>query len=85
MLTSATVEYYFFTFSDLKLLDSTLPRDKVTERALRYKRKFIDIYSNSWGPHDNGQLVRGPGAIVKRVLKRGVEKVRLHNGTFLKI
>lgn len=43
--------------------------------ALSYERNLIDIYSNSWGPLDNGRVVSGPRTLTKRVLKEGILKV----------
>lgn len=65
-------------FPDRKILNGSVARDIPTSWALRYKRKLTDIYSNSWGPSDNGHLVNGPGPMVKRALQQGVKEVRLH-------
>ena len=43
--------------------------------ALGHFSQEIDIYSNSWGPTDNGALVDGPGPLTRDVLKAGVVKV----------
>jgi len=32
--------------------------------ALSHNRQTIDIYSNSWGPYDDGQRVEGPGPLM---------------------
>ena len=45
--------------------------------ALFHARDVIDIYSNSWGPPDNGIYVRGPRTLTKQILKDGVIHVRL--------
>lgn len=48
----------------------------VTEaQALGYKNSYIQVYSNSWGPPDNGFLVQGPGYYSGRILKQGVSQV----------
>ena len=36
----------------------------------------VDIFSNSWGPSDNGRTVRGPGRLAREALKLGVERAR---------
>ena len=42
---------------------------------------FIDIYSASWGPDDDGRTVDGPGQLAKLALKDGVEKGRNGKGS----
>ena len=48
----------------------------ITEaQALSYQDNYVQIYSNSWGPPDNGFLVQGPGYYSERILKEGVSQV----------
>lgn len=56
---------------------SGLTTDAVEASALGYKMHHIQVYSNSWGPFDNGFLVEGPGPLLKAVLENGVKKVQL--------
>ena len=49
--------------------------DIVEAKALTFQRDYVDIYSNSWGPPDNGFLVQGPGYYSDKALKEGVTKV----------
>ena len=44
--------------------------------ALSHGNDIIEIYSNSWGPSDSGQLVDGPGSLVQLVFKTGARDVR---------
>ena len=44
--------------------------------ALGHLLQEIDIYSNSWGPTDNGVLIDGPGPLTRAVLETGVREVR---------
>ena len=46
-------------------------------RSLSYKRDIVDIYSNSWGPHDSGSSVDGPSHLTSLALERGVKEVCL--------
>ena len=39
--------------------------DATEAEALEFRRSYIDIYSSSWGPVDNGEKVDGPGLLVK--------------------
>ena len=53
----------------------------VTEaKALGHEQESVDVYSNSWGPKDNGLTVEGPGPLVSRVLQMGAETVRERGG-----
>jgi len=54
---------------------SGLTTDAVEASALGYKMHHIQVYSNSWGPFDNGFLVEGPGPLLRAVLENGVKKV----------
>ena len=43
--------------------------------ALSWQSDVVDIYCNSWGPYDDGLDVAGPGMLLERVLKMGVQEV----------
>ncbi|RMX56138.1 hypothetical protein pdam_00012113 [Pocillopora damicornis] len=45
--------------------------DDVEAIALSFKRNYIDIYSNSWGPGDMGFEVHGPVNLTQSVLEKG--------------
>ena len=48
----------------------------VTEaQALSYQDDTVSVYSNSWGPSDNGYVVEGPGVLVQQTLSQAVVKV----------
>ena len=47
------------------------------ESSLTYENGITDIYSNSWGPSDDGYTVAGPGTLAKMALKSGVTEVSL--------
>ena len=44
--------------------------------ALSYALDIIDVYSNSWGPIDNGFIVGFPRNMTKMALEKGVTEVR---------
>ena len=44
-------------------------------KGLRHKRNQIDIYSNSWGPADNGYGIEGPSLEGQKSLKHGASQV----------
>ena len=43
--------------------------------ALAWRNDVIDIYSNSWGPTDDGIEVFGPGDLLQMALETSVEEV----------
>ena len=45
--------------------------DLVEARSLTHRRDYIDIYSSSWGPEDDGRTVDGPGNLTRRALEEG--------------
>lgn len=49
--------------------------DALEAKALSYKRDYIDIYSNSWGPSDKGFEVVGPDKLTQSALEDGAQKV----------
>ena len=57
--------------------------DLLEAKALSFNRNYIDIYSNSWGPNDNGFEVDGPGRLTQIALEEGAEKVCCSN--FIKV
>lgn len=55
--------------------------DSEEASALGHKDESIMIYSNSWGPIDDGSTVAGAGPLLNRVLSLGaahVRKMKLH-------
>ena len=49
--------------------------DTMEASALGYKQSYIHIYSNSWGPQDNGFEVASIGKLVKSVYEQGITQV----------
>ena len=43
--------------------------------ALSHLNVIIDIYSNSWGPSDNGNIVDGPGRLTQMALAQAARQV----------
>ena len=51
--------------------------DKLEGQALSYERDYIDIYSASWGPRDDGKTMEKPHRLTAAALKMGAEQVRV--------
>ncbi len=45
-------------------------------QALSHRNDQIRIYSNSWGPYDDGRRLEGPGMVTKTALERGFNSGR---------
>lgn len=50
--------------------------DVVEAKSLGIRPGYVDIYSASWGPDDDGKTVDGPGHLAKQAFEYGVKKVR---------
>lgn len=50
--------------------------DAVEALSLSHNSNYIDIYSSSWGPDDDGRTVDGPGVLARKALFYGVTKVK---------
>ncbi len=69
----------------IRLLSPSYQSDAMEASALGVNNQEIDIYSNSWGPQDDGVEVEGPGPLVSAVLEQAVRKVRYSNLVSLEI
>lgn len=49
--------------------------DMLEAQSLSFRPQYIDIYSSSWGPDDDGRTVDGPGSLARLALENGVRKV----------
>ena len=51
--------------------------------TLSHERQAIDIYSNSWGPSDNGETLAGPGPLMLAALESGALQGRNGLGSII--
>ena len=49
--------------------------DMQEANALSHAMDIVDIYSNSWGPSDEGTVVGGPRTMGQIALKNGTSRV----------
>ena len=49
---------------------------KTEAQAIAFKHKYIDIYSSSWGPNDDGRTVEGPGTLATEAFIKGITEVK---------
>lgn len=66
---------YHSKVAGIRLLSSLYHSDATEASALGLHNQHIDIYSNSWGPRDNGVSVEGPGRLALAALRQGVVEV----------
>jgi len=50
--------------------------DALEASSLGFGSQITDIYSNCWGPKDDGKTFGKPGPLAAKSLKLGAEKVR---------
>jgi len=58
----------------VRMLDGIVT-DLLEAEAVTYNNQYVDIYSASWGPTDDGKTVEGPHRYCERALQQGVTKV----------
>ncbi|XP_015424592.1 PREDICTED: proprotein convertase subtilisin/kexin type 6 [Myotis davidii] len=58
----------------IRMLDGDVT-DVVEAKSLGVRPNYIDIYSASWGPDDDGKTVDGPGRLAKQAFEYGIKKV----------
>ena len=49
--------------------------DVLEGSALSFQSNYIDVYSNCWGPKDDGKTFGKPGKLAQEALKQGALKV----------
>uniref|UniRef100_A0A3Q3JNC6 Proprotein convertase subtilisin/kexin type 6 n=1 Tax=Monopterus albus TaxID=43700 RepID=A0A3Q3JNC6_MONAL len=59
----------------IRMLDGDVT-DIVEAKSLGVQPDYIDIYSASWGPRDDGKTVDGPGPLTKQAFEQGIKKGR---------
>lgn len=67
--------------SGIVLLQKQSVTDAQEARALQYKNDINHIYSNSWGPPDNGRNLIGPGPLTKRAMEESITNGREGKGS----
>ena len=65
----------------IRILDGTVT-DSLEGEALKFNSNYVDIYSASWGPNDDGKTMEAPSYFASQALKDGVFNVRLITSYF---
>ncbi|VDO14308.1 unnamed protein product [Brugia timori] len=58
----------------IRMLDGKIT-DRIEAEALNYNINYIDIFSASWGPMDDGKTVEGPGRLTQKAILKGIQQV----------
>ncbi|XP_068190180.1 proprotein convertase subtilisin/kexin type 5 [Antennarius striatus] len=64
----------------IRMLDGDVT-DMVEAQSLSFRKQYIDIYSASWGPRDDGATVEGPGTLARLALRSGIKTGRRGRGS----
>lgn len=64
----------------IRMLDGEVT-DAVEAGSLSHAVDFIDIYSSSWGPDDDGKTVDGPGPLANKAFLNGIKMGRKGRGS----
>ena len=65
-----------FSCTGLRLISDPGPTDLDEAEALSWMNDVIDIYSNGWGPEDDGRTVLGPGELLQLAMEMSISEVR---------
>lgn len=68
-------------FSGIRLLGSQPSTDANEAEALSYMNQNNLIYSNSWGPIDDGLRLEGPGTLTEAAILQSVQNGRNGSGS----
>ena len=49
--------------------------DSLEAKVISYNINYIDIYSASWGPSDDGKTLEKPGLLASAAFEKGIRKV----------
>ena len=69
---------YCLFLTGIRIFDDELT-DAMKAKGLGYRQDYVDIYSNSWGPEDNGFEVAEVGVLTEEVIRRGASEVSLRS------
>ena len=58
----------------VRMLDGPVT-DVLEAEAVTFNNQYVDIYSASWGPTDDGRTMEGPHHYCQQALQQGISKV----------
>ena len=63
-----------FCDEGVRMLDGSVT-DLLEAEAVTYNNQYVEIFSASWGPTDDGKTMEGPHRYCERALQEGATKV----------
>lgn len=66
---------YNVKIGGVRMLDGTVT-DELEADAIAYNHRYVDVYSASWGPNDDGRTVEGPGNLAGKAFVKGITEGR---------
>ena len=63
-------------YSGVRMLDGYIT-DALEAQAIGHRNDYVDIYSCSWGPCDDGSTLEGPNYLASGALEHAIEEVFL--------
>ena len=66
--------FIYYSSLGVRMLDGQAT-DVLEGSALSFQSNYIDVYSNCWGPKDDGKTFGKPGKLAQEALKQGALKV----------
>ena len=70
------VTYSSYHMTGVRLFSDQPHTDIMEGLALSHSLEEVEVFSNSWGPVDNGALVEGLGPLANKALLTGVTEVQ---------
>lgn len=64
--------------SGVRMLDGRVT-DHLEASAIAFNHTYVDVYSASWGPNDDGKTVEGPGPLATKAFEKGITEVSIHH------
>jgi kexin len=74
---------YESKIAGIRILSESGISDATEAQAITYAYHINQIYSNSWGPNDDGKTVDGPGRLFRRALIDGANNGRNGKGSII--
>nr|XP_011450807.2 neuroendocrine convertase 1-like isoform X1 [Crassostrea gigas] len=59
----------------VRMLDGRVT-DHLEASAIAFNHTYVDVYSASWGPNDDGKTVEGPGPLATKAFEKGITEGR---------
>ena len=69
--------FYLTIYLGIRILSGEGLTDAKKAKGIGYNQNYVDIYSCSWGPKDNGHNVEEAGVLTEAKLRQGAFEVHV--------